>query len=139
MSASPKPIPVVGSPGMTRVVAVLVVVYAGISLTRAMQIWGVSPALMLLVVSIAALPLAFGLWKGAGWAWWGTLLVMLLMLGWTALGSFLLLVTSEGRSVLLGLLTTPSLALASIVLELLIVILLLSSYGRTSVLPRTAA
>jgi hypothetical protein len=124
---------------MTRVAAVLLVVYAGMSLTRAVQIWGVSPAPMLLAVSIIALPLAFGLWKAAGWAWWGTLLVLLLMLGWTALGSFVLLVTAEGRSVLSGLLTTPSLALASIVLELLIVILLLSPHGRAVLRVGTAA
>jgi hypothetical protein len=94
---------------------------------------------MLLAVSIIALPLAFGLWKGAGWAWWGTLLVLLLMLAWSALGSFVLLVTPEGRSVLLGLLATPSLALASIVLELLIVVLLLLLSARAAVHPGTAA
>jgi hypothetical protein len=124
---------------ITRVAAMLLVVYAVISMARALQIWGVLPAPMLLTVSIIALPLAFGLWQRAGWAWWGTLIVLLFMLAWLALGSFILLVTTEGRSVLLGLLTTPSLALASIVLELLILILLLWPHARPAIHPGAAA
>jgi hypothetical protein len=124
---------------MIRLAAVLLVVYAGISITRAVQIWGVSPAPLLLSVCIIAMPLAFGLWNDAAWAWWGTLTVLLIKLAWLALGSFVLLVTSAGRAVLLGLLTTPSLGLASTALAVLLLVLLLSPSGRPSRLPGAAA
>ncbi len=123
---------------MIRVAAVLLVVYALMSMLRAVQIWGVSPAPMLLTVSIIALALAFGLWQLAGWAWWGTLIVLLFMLAWSAFGSFILLVTPEGRSVWLGLPTTPSVGLASILLELLILPLLLWPDARATVRPGAA-
>jgi hypothetical protein len=118
---------------MTRVAAVLLVVYAGMLLSRAVHIWGVSPAPMLLAVGALALPLAIGLWKGARWGWWGTLMVLLWMLAWLGLGAFVLLVTPEGRSVLLGLLTTPSLALAWAAIDFLILILLLLPSSRAAV------
>jgi len=124
---------------MTRVAAVLLVVYAGMLLGRAAQIWGVSPAPRLMAVGAVALPLAIGLWKGARWAWWGTLMILLFMLGWLALGAFVLLVTPEGRSALLNLLTTPSPALASITLEFLILILLLVPSSRAAVRRRAGA
>jgi hypothetical protein len=124
---------------MTRVAAILLIVYAGMLMARAVQIWGASPAPWLLAVSIIALPLAFGLWNRAGWAWWGTLIVLLLMLGWLAFFSFILLVTPEGRSVLLGILTTPSLGFASTALELVILILLLLPEVRAAVRSGAAA
>jgi hypothetical protein len=88
---------------------------------------------MLLAVGAVALPLALGLWRGARWAWWGTLAVLLLMLAWLAIFSFVMLVTPEGRSVLIGLLTTPDPALASpIIIEFLILILLLLPSSRAA-------
>ena len=110
---------------MTRVAAVLLVVYAGLLLTRAVQMWGAPPASALAIVAALSLPLAFGLWRGAGWAWWGTLLVLLLMLSWLGVFALMMLVTSEGRGVLQAVLSAPSLALASFVLELVILVLLL--------------
>ncbi len=124
---------------MTRVAAVLLVVYAGMLLTRAVQIWGTPPGPMLLAVSIISLPLAFGLWSGARWAWWGTLIVLVLMLSWLAIAGIMLVATSEGRAVLLALWTTPSLALSSTVLELVILILLLLPEGRAALRPGAAA
>ena len=117
----------------------LLVVYAGLSLYRGAEIWGVSPAPLLLAVGILALPLALGLWKGTLWAWWGTLAVLLLMLAWLAFFAFVMLVTSEGRQVLLALLTTPSIALASTTIEVLILILLLLPSGRSAFGNRAAA
>jgi hypothetical protein len=87
---------------------------------------------MLLAVGAVALPLAIGLWRGARWAWWGTLTVLLLMLAWLAFFSFMMLVTPGGRSVLIGLLTTPGPALASFIIELLILILLLLPSSRAA-------
>jgi hypothetical protein len=124
---------------MTRIAAMLLVVYAGMLMARAVQIWGVSPAPWLLAVSIIVLPLAVGLWNRAGWAWWGTLIVLLLMLGWLVFFSFIMLVTSQGRSVLLGVLTTPSLGLASLALEVVILILLLLPEVRAGVRSGAAA
>jgi hypothetical protein len=124
---------------MTRIAAVFLVVYGGLLLTRGVQIWGAPPAPWLVTVAALSLPLAFGLWKGAGWAWWGTLLVLLLMLAWLAFFALIMLVTSEGRGVLQAVLTTPSLALASFVLELVIVILLLSPAGRAPIHSGAAA
>jgi len=124
---------------MTRVAAVLLVAYAGLLLTRAEQIWGAPPASWLASVAVISFPLALGLWRGAGWAWWGTLLVLLLMLGWLGIFVLMLSVTSEGRGVLQAVLTTPSLVLASFVLELVIVVLLLSPAGRAAVRAGAAA
>jgi hypothetical protein len=124
---------------MMRVAAVLLVVYAGLLLIRAVQIWGAPPAPTLATVAALSLPLAFGLWRGAWWAWWGTLLVLLLMLGWLAVFALIMLATSEGRGVLQAVLSTPSLALASFVLELVIVVLLLLPGGRAEIHSGAAA
>ena len=126
-------------PQMRQAAAVLLVVYAGLSLYRAAEIWRVSPAPLLLAVGVLALPLALGLWKGTLWAWWGTLAVLLLMLAWMAFFAFVMLLTSEGRQVLLGLLTSPSIALASTTIEVLILILLLLPSGRAAFGSRAAA
>ena len=124
---------------MTRVAAVLLVLYAGLLLTRATQIWGDTVSTRLATVGVISLPLAFGLWRGAGWAWWGTLVVLLLMLAWLAIFILMLSVTSEGRDVLKAVLTTPSLALASFVLEFVILVLLLLPAGRATVHTGAAA
>jgi hypothetical protein len=119
--------------------AVLLILHAVFVITRAIQIWGVAPAPTLLVAGLLSLPLAIGLWNRARWAWWGTLIVLLFMLAQQALGAFVLLVTPEGRSVLLYLFTTPSLALGWTALEFLILILLLFPSSRAAVRRRAGA
>jgi hypothetical protein len=60
-------------------------------------------------------------------------MVLLLMLAWLAIFSFMMLVTLEGRSVLISLLTPPHPALAApIIIEFLILILLLVPSSRAA-------
>jgi len=130
------------SPTTTRLrqaAALLLVLDAVMLITRATQIWGDPPAGGMLSVGIIALPLAIGLWRGAPWAWWGTLIVLLFTLAYQGIGIFVLLITPEGRSVLQYLFTTPSLALASTAMEFLILILLLLPSGRAAFRRRAAA
>jgi hypothetical protein len=122
-----------------RVAAVLLVLYAGLLLTRAIQIWGDPGSVTLVIVGAVSLPLAFGLWKGTGWARWGTLVVLLLMIGQLAIFTFMLAVTSGGREVLQAVFTRPSLALAASVLDFVIVILLLLPSGHSAAHPGAAA
>jgi hypothetical protein len=124
---------------MIRLTAVLLVLYAGLLLTRAMELREQTVSITLATVGIISLPLAFGLWWGAGWARLGTLVVLLLMIAWMAIFAVMMAGTSGGRGVLQAVLTTPSLALASLVLEVVILILLLVPNGRARVHPGAAA
>jgi hypothetical protein len=118
--------------GIIRVAAVLLVLYAGLLIIRAMQIWGDPGSVTLAIAGVVSLPLAFGLWRGTGWARWGTLVVLLLMIGQLAIFTLIMSMTSRGREVLQGVFTTPSLALAASVLEFAIPILLLLPNGRST-------
>ncbi len=90
-----------------------------------------------LTVAALELVLALGLWRGIRWAWWGTVVLMLLVRGWVAVVCFVLLLSADGRSTLLDYLANPS-AHVSNALHVLVLVLLLLPLVRTGLRPRSA-
>lgn len=109
--------------------SVLLALYAALTFGTALSIIHTPTAARLSVVGCLALLFAAALWRRLRWAWWGTLLLVVSMLGWTVVAAAVLMLTADGQEVFLGFATSP-LALMTTLSELALVVLLVLPSSR---------